>query len=249
VVAGGLGLAFRAGQCGELPEQAGLLEGDLPGVGVQVERAPGIPGADRRVGVVDGDVDAAPLQDPGAQEPGWARAEILRVALELFTEKGYEATSTRDVTSALGITKSALYYHFRSKDEIVTTLMSERRAEVDDLAEWIAAQPSSPDLLARAVRRWIESTTPQRLQMMRLAHANQPTLRRLVGGNDVRAAFDKVIDLLVLRGASAEDRLLARMAFDAASAALLAAQGTDATLDEVLAVAWRVGPALAALAR
>jgi AcrR family transcriptional regulator len=157
------------------------------------------------------------------------RAEILRVALEFFTEKGFEGTSTRDISTALGITKSSLYYHFRNKDAIVLGLMEGRRAELDQLVEWIAAQPASPDLLEKAALRWIGTTTPERLRLMLLAHANQPVMKRLAGdGGDVRATFGRVVDLLVARDATERDRLLVSMVFDTVSASLLAAQGTGA---------------------
>jgi AcrR family transcriptional regulator len=175
------------------------------------------------------------------------RAEILRVALDLFTEKGFEGTSTRDISSALGITKSSLYYHFQNKDAIVASLMLERRQELDGLIDWIDAQSSAPDLLERAAMRWIESTTPQRIQLMRLVQANQPVLRRLLNtGNDVRSAFDQVIDRLVDPSSSTTDRLYARMAFDTVSAAIIAAQGTDATPAEVIKTARRATTALCA---
>lgn len=166
------------------------------------------------------------------------RAEILRVALGLFTEKGFASTSTRDISEALGITKSALYYHFRNKDEIVTSLVQQRRHELDELVNWIAAQPRTPDLLQRAALRWIESTTPERLQAMRLIHANEPVLRRLVEcGQDVRSGFERVIALLCDDDATEQDRLLTRMVFDTVSAALLAAQRTDASPSVVIAAA------------
>ncbi|MEV0389185.1 helix-turn-helix domain-containing protein [Nonomuraea sp. NPDC050643] len=174
------------------------------------------------------------------------RAEILRVALRLFTEKGFEATSTRDISSALGMTKSSLYYHFKNKEEIVASLMEERRHELDDFVGWLAAQPAAPDLLERAALRWVEGATPERLQAMRLAHANQPMMRRLVeSGSDVRSSFDRVIDLVVTEGAGQEERLLARMVFDTIGAALLAALGTDAEDHAVIAAARHASAALA----
>jgi AcrR family transcriptional regulator len=167
--------------------------------------------------------------------------------LDLFTEKGFEGTSTRDISSALGITKSSLYYHFQNKDAIVASLMLERRQELDGLIDWIDAQSSAPDLLERAAMRWIESTTPQRIQLMRLVHANQPVLRRLLNtGNDVRSAFDQVIDRLVDPSSSTTDRLYARMAFDTVSAAIIAARGTDATPADVIKTARRATTALCA---
>ncbi len=51
--------------------------------------------------------------------PGYDRDDVLRVAVALFNEQGYEATSVADLTARLGLTKSALYHHFRSKEEIL----------------------------------------------------------------------------------------------------------------------------------
>ena len=47
------------------------------------------------------------------------RDRILKEAARLFTEKGYEATSIQDLAEALGLSKAALYHHFRSKEEIL----------------------------------------------------------------------------------------------------------------------------------
>jgi AcrR family transcriptional regulator len=173
---------------------------------------------------------------PGAE----TRAEILRVALQLFTEKGFEGTSTRDISSALGLTKSSLYYHFQNKEAIVMGLMQERLHELDSLVDWIAGQPVTPSLIQKAALRWVQSATPERLQLMRLAQANQPIMRRFAeGGRDVRTGFDRVIDMLVDKDAPAADRLYVRMIFDTTSAALLAAQGTSSTPDDVIAAARR----------
>ncbi|HWJ63860.1 MAG TPA: helix-turn-helix domain-containing protein [Acidimicrobiales bacterium] len=55
--------------------------------------------------------------------PTTTRQRILDVAMERFTEQGYEATSLREIAEPLGFTKAALYYHFRSKEEILRALM------------------------------------------------------------------------------------------------------------------------------
>lgn len=47
------------------------------------------------------------------------RTRILEEAAKLFTEKGYEATSVQDLAEALGLSKAALYHHFRSKEEVL----------------------------------------------------------------------------------------------------------------------------------
>ena len=50
------------------------------------------------------------------------RQRILDVALDLFTEQGYDGTSLRQIAERLGVTKAALYYHFESKDDILLAL-------------------------------------------------------------------------------------------------------------------------------
>ena len=51
--------------------------------------------------------------------------KILEVSLALFNEKGYEKTTIQDIVNALGMSKGAIYHHFKSKDEILEAL-SER---------------------------------------------------------------------------------------------------------------------------
>lgn len=46
------------------------------------------------------------------------REEIMRVALGIFSEKGYEATSIDDICKALDINRPVLYYHFKSKRDL-----------------------------------------------------------------------------------------------------------------------------------
>jgi AcrR family transcriptional regulator len=61
------------------------------------------------------------------------RSRILAVASELFTEQGYEATSLREIADRLDLTKAALYYHFRSKDEILRALLEPFDVLIDEL--------------------------------------------------------------------------------------------------------------------
>lgn len=51
--------------------------------------------------------------------PGYDRDQLLDVAVALFIERGYDATSVADLAERLGLTKSALYHHFSSKDELL----------------------------------------------------------------------------------------------------------------------------------
>ena len=52
------------------------------------------------------------------------KEKILKVSLKLFATKGYKATTVRDIAGAMGVKQSALYNHFKNKDEILETLIS-----------------------------------------------------------------------------------------------------------------------------
>jgi AcrR family transcriptional regulator len=51
--------------------------------------------------------------------------KILKESLKLFSTKGYKATTVRDIAGAMHIKQSALYNHFKNKDEILETLVSD----------------------------------------------------------------------------------------------------------------------------
>jgi AcrR family transcriptional regulator len=61
----------------------------------------------------------------GRRRPGaTAREEVLDAAGELFTTRGYAATSTRQVAEAVGIRQASLYHYFPTKDDILAALLS-----------------------------------------------------------------------------------------------------------------------------
>ena len=62
-----------------------------------------------------------PLPPAAAIKPD-TRDRILDVALDLFTDQGFDGTSLREIAERLNVTKAALYYHFSSKDEILLAL-------------------------------------------------------------------------------------------------------------------------------
>ena len=48
--------------------------------------------------------------------------KIMRVAAALFSVKGYDKVTTREITSAVGITPASLYYYFSSKEDLLKSL-------------------------------------------------------------------------------------------------------------------------------
>lgn len=176
------------------------------------------------------------------------RTAIRDTALRLFTERGFEGTSIKDIADAVGTTKSSLYYHFDSKEAIIRNLLDERQAEFEELRTWAEAKAGTPDLLQQVATRWLDSADDARLDGMRFAMANGPAVRRLVDeGHTRRPWLEDIIDVAIGTGASATERMQARMLFEMLSAAVAAARGTSATTTQIVATARRAIQALAAL--
>lgn len=71
----------------------------------------------------------------GPSEPGNGsmRQRLLASATDLFTRKGYAATTVREIVGAAGVTKPVLYYYFSNKEGIYLELMREAFARVDEM--------------------------------------------------------------------------------------------------------------------
>ncbi len=82
------------------------------------------------------------------------RDQILAAALGLFHEHGYHATGMDEIGAAAGITGPGIYRHFRSKEDILETLVRERGervlAEVEDATTSSMTPREMVDALARA---------------------------------------------------------------------------------------------------
>lgn len=55
---------------------------------------------------------------------GNTKENILRAALHLFAQNGYEAVSVSDIAGALGMTKGALYKHYKNKQDIFDSILA-----------------------------------------------------------------------------------------------------------------------------
>ncbi|HVW43366.1 MAG TPA: TetR/AcrR family transcriptional regulator [Amycolatopsis sp.] len=62
---------------------------------------------------------ARPARSARRGRPGYDLESLLAVAVKLFNERGYDGTSMEDLSRKLGITKSAIYHHVPSKQELL----------------------------------------------------------------------------------------------------------------------------------
>ena len=74
------------------------------------------------------------------------RNEILDAASKLFARKGFEGTSTNDILEEVGIARGTLYYHYKSKEDIMDALVERYNARLLGAAHKIAADKNIPVL-------------------------------------------------------------------------------------------------------
>ena len=56
-------------------------------------------------------------------DPGSAKGRLLSIAASLFNQKGYERTTVRDLATAAGIQSGSLFHHFKTKEDILKSVM------------------------------------------------------------------------------------------------------------------------------
>jgi AcrR family transcriptional regulator len=79
--------------------------------------------------------------------------EILDIAENLFSEKSYEHTTINDILAVSGIAKGSLYYHYKSKEDVLDGIIKRRGDVAIETANRIAGQDglNAPEKLLRVM--------------------------------------------------------------------------------------------------
>src|SRR5215471_7616169 len=115
-----------------------------------------------------------PMHTPARAGNG-RRAAMCRTAAQLFRDRGYDATSVRDIARALGLTKAGLYHHFGSKEALLFEIMMFGLDKVRDEVV----------LPVRAIRDPGERLRQLILRHARITTRNQGAVAHL--GDEIRA--------------------------------------------------------------
>jgi AcrR family transcriptional regulator len=145
------------------------------------------------------------------------RARIQQVAVELFTERGYESTSLREIAERLGVTKAALYYHFRSKEDIIESLVQDFHEQMDELIAWARLQPRTAQSRRQILVRYM-GIVAERDQVFRMLHQNQAVLNTPATAlHTLKRAPQQLAEVLSGPSAELRDRVRAMMTLGAIS--------------------------------
>lgn len=126
---------------------------------------------------------------------GNTRQRIQEVALELFADHGYEKTSLREIAEHLGVTKAALYYHFRTKEDLVVSIFEDLNRPVAELIEWAEQQPHTLETKKEVLRRY-SLALGDALPLFRFLQENQAALRDLSLGQRMKERMVHLSSLL-----------------------------------------------------
>jgi AcrR family transcriptional regulator len=127
---------------------------------------------------------------------GNTRQRIQDVALELFAEQGYEKTSLREIAERLEVTKAALYYHFKTKEEILVSIFDDLSQPIVGLIEWGKEQPQTLETKQEIIRRYSE-TLAGASRLFRFMQENQATVKELRVGETFRTRMMGMRDILI----------------------------------------------------
>lgn len=133
----------------------------------------------------------------GQPRPRYDVDALLDVAVRIFTERGYDGTSMEDLSRAAGLSKSSLYHHIQSKEQLLRLALERAVAPLYAVVqEQEATTGPAVDRLEHVIRREVHvlvDRLPYVTLLLRV-HGNTETERWAL---DKRRSFDKVVAGLV----------------------------------------------------
>jgi AcrR family transcriptional regulator len=122
------------------------------------------------------------------------RDQLLRAARVLFVKQGYRATTTDSIAHLAGLTKGALYFHFKSKEEIFGELLRQATDQFAATFDSEAVKDLSPGDVLKLLRKIDASRDMPRTRHslhLRAEAAKLPRVR-----SHINRAIREIIDLV-----------------------------------------------------
>jgi AcrR family transcriptional regulator len=144
---------------------------------------------------------------PISQRDGSPHDRILAAAAELFTEKGFHASTVRQIGDRLGISQSSLYYHAKSKLHILVDLNEQFMSRLLSSMEEIAIRPLTPREKVRAIiSQLITAISHSRAEVTVVLHERRSLPpRKLKPIQKTRDRIDEILDGVIQSGIDSGD--------------------------------------------
>jgi AcrR family transcriptional regulator len=96
------------------------------------------------------------------------REQILAAAKSLFIKQGYHGLAMRQISEAVGVSKAALYYHFKDKEELFLAVLSIYLNEIENAIDEIQSKPVTSREHIRMFAEYILRQPAEQRAVMRL---------------------------------------------------------------------------------
>jgi AcrR family transcriptional regulator len=180
------------------------------------------------------------MRKPATTRPD-TRARILDAALDVFSEHGFEGSSLQQIADRLDLTKAALYYYFRSKDELLEALVEPATTGVDEILDAYSGERHTPARRKEFLKQYLDYFLRQK-RLIAYISRDLATLAHpaISAGNDERRA--RVAAILAGSDLDFSDQVRVTIAFGGMQAAI--AQYPDADEAELRDALLEAGAAL-----
>ncbi len=134
---------------------------------------------------------------PRRGRPGYDLESLLAVAVSVFNDRGYDGTSMEDLSRKLGISKSSIYYHVDSKENLLALALDRALDGLFSIADQVvASEAPAIDRLEQLVRGSVFVLTDRMpyVTLLVRARGNTTTERRALAR---RRQFDEIVADLV----------------------------------------------------
>ncbi len=167
----------------------------------------------------------------GTRRRADTRGDIQRTALRMFNAQGYDKTSLREIAERLDVTKAALYYHFKTKEEILVSIFEDLSRPLEHLIEWGREQPHTLETKQEIIRRYSEALAGA-APLFRFMQENQATIRELSIGEMFKTRMLGLRDILMDPDADLVDQVRCVSALFTMHAGMLVLQDVESDPEE-----------------
>lgn len=148
---------------------------------------------------------SASTSSPAVPEGADARTRLAEAAVAAFAARGFHGTTTRDISTAAGMSPAALYVHHRSKEGLLHELSLSGHKRVLELVQASVARSEDPvrqlgDLVEDFVRDHAVAHTRARVVNYELAALSEEHLAEI---RELRRRIDQVVRDVLERGVAA----------------------------------------------
>ena len=149
-----------------------------------------------------------------------AQSRIVAAALELFAQLGVGGTSLQMIADAIGVTKAAVYFQFKTKDEIVLAAAEDELARLRAVVDAAEAESSRARRREVLLERIVDLSVDRR-RTVSVILSDPVVLRFFADHAAYREVVDRLTDLLIGPGTGADGHLQTAMFMAAISGAVM----------------------------